>query len=194
MFQGPELFSKWVGESERAVRKVFKRARQAAPSIIFFDELDAIGGERNLSSSGSNVQERVLAQLLTELDGVEPLDNVTVVAATNRIDRIDPALLRPGRLDRIIYVPLPDEKTRKEILNIQLKKTCITKSVSVDEIVRFTEGYSGAEIIAVCQEAALFALEESLEAEAVTRRHFLMALTRVLPRTPKTLLDLYKNF
>lgn len=110
-----------MGESERAVREVFRKARQVAPSVIFFDEIDALGGERS-SGSSTSVQERVLAQLLTELDGVTPLGDVTVLAATNRPDRIDKALLRPGRLDRIVYVPLPDEETRREIFKIKLCK------------------------------------------------------------------------
>lgn len=118
---GPELFSKWVGESEKAVREVFRKARQVAPSVIFFDEIDALGGERS-SGSTTSVQERVLAQLLTELDGVTPLGDVTILAATNRPDCIDKALLRPGRLDRIVYVPLPDENTRSEILKLKLSK------------------------------------------------------------------------
>lgn len=118
---GPELFSKWVGESEKAVRDVFKKARQVAPSIIFFDEIDALGGERS-SGSSTSVQERVLAQLLTEMDGVSPLGDVTVLAATNRPDRIDKALLRPGRLDRLVYVPLPDMETRREIFRLKLAK------------------------------------------------------------------------
>lgn len=121
MLIGPELFSKWVGESERAVREVFRKARQVAPSVIFFDEIDALGSERT-SGASSSVQERVLAQLLTELDGVTPLGDVTILAATNRPDRIDKALLRPGRLDRIIYVPLPDRETRQEIFKIKLQK------------------------------------------------------------------------
>lgn len=120
-FEGPELFSKWVGESERAVREVFRKARNVAPSIIFFDEIDALGSERT-SGSTTSVQERVLAQLLTELDGISPLNNVIILAATNRPDRIDKALLRPGRLDKIIYMPLPDESTRCEILDIKLAK------------------------------------------------------------------------
>lgn len=116
------MFSKWVGESERAVREIFRKARQVAPSVIFFDEIDALGGERSSGSSTASVQERVLAQLLTELDGVTPLGDVTILAATNRPDRMDKALLRPGRLDRIVYVPLPDEHTRREIINIKFKR------------------------------------------------------------------------
>lgn len=194
--KGPELFSKWVGESERAVREVFRRARQVAPAIIFFDELDALGGERGSGGSGggSNVQERVLAQLLTEMDGVTALGNVTVVAATNRPDRIDKALLRPGRLDRIVYVPLPDTNSRKQIFDIQLKKMPISDDLNVNYLVQKTEGYSGAEVLAVCHEAALKALEENISAQFVTQNHFDVALEIVTPRTPPSLLKLYNDY
>ncbi|XP_012283785.1 spermatogenesis-associated protein 5 [Orussus abietinus] len=194
--KGPELFSKWVGESEKAVREIFRKARQVAPSIIFIDEIDAIGGERQSSSanSGSNVQERVLAQLLTELDGVTALGNVTLVAATNRPDRIDKALLRPGRLDRIVYVPLPDSETRLEIFNIKLKRMPVTEDVNVQDLVELTEGYSGAEVQAICHEAAMKALEENLEATIVGKEHFKAALSIVTPRTSGSLIRMYKNY
>lgn len=172
-FQGSELFSKWVGESEKAVQAIFRKARQVAPCVIFFDEIDSLGGERGTSSGSSNVHERVLAQILVEIDGIEALKDVTIVAATNRPDRIDQvfflicrqiiiffsvsiiicivycipkALLRPGRLDRIIYVPLPDEDTRKEILRIRFKKMPVDSQVDIDELAELTEGYSGAEV------------------------------------------------
>lgn len=183
-----------MGESEKAVREVFRRARLAAPSIVFFDELDALGGERSSVSGGSNVQERVLAQLLVELDGVEPLGNVSVIGATNRPDRIDPALLRPGRLDRIVYVPLPDKKTRQEIFSIQLKKTPVSADVDVAMLVEKTEGYSGAEVIASCHEAALMALEEDLEASFVSMKYFLNALIVVTPRTSQYLMNIYEKY
>lgn len=196
--KGPELFSMWVGESERAVRELFRKARSVAPAIIFFDEIDAIGGERSQGSGGggggSSVNERVLAQLLTEMDGVTALDNVTIVAATNRPDMIDKALLRPGRIDRVIHVRLPDEETRREIFNLKLKSLPVAEDVSVDELVRLTEGYSGAEIQAICQEAALKTLEESLEAKSVEWRHVLDALVAVKPRTSKDLLELYERY
>lgn len=194
--KGPELFSKWVGESERAVREVFRRARQVAPAIVFFDELDALGGERGSGGGGggSNVQERVLAQLLTEMDGVTALGNVTVVAATNRPDRIDKALLRPGRLDRIVYVPLPDANTRRQIFDLQIKVMPISKELNVDYLVEKTEGYSGAEVLAVCHEAALKALEEDISAQIVTTQHFDLALQIVSPRTPPSLLKLYEDY
>ncbi|XP_017776347.1 PREDICTED: spermatogenesis-associated protein 5 [Nicrophorus vespilloides] len=189
--KGPELFSKWVGESERAVREVFRKARQVAPSIVFFDEIDALGGERNGGSS--SVQERVLAQLLTELDGVTPLGDVTILAATNRPDRIDKALLRPGRLDRIVYVPLPDEATRKDIFRIKLAKMP-TVDIDIDGLVAKTVGYSGAEVNAVCHEAAMMALEEDLSADKVMTHHFDAALDLITPRTPQSLLDIYDEY
>ncbi|XP_018340368.1 PREDICTED: spermatogenesis-associated protein 5 isoform X2 [Trachymyrmex septentrionalis] len=195
--KGPELFSKWVGESEKAVREVFRKARQVAPSIIFIDEIDALGGERGSSSggSGSNVQERVLAQLLTELDGVTALGSVTLVAATNRPDKIDKALLRPGRLDRIIYVGLPDEKTRREIFEIKLRHMNIAKEeVNIVELVSRTKDYTGAEIQALCHEAAMKALEEDINATLVTKEHFDAAFGAITPRTPDSLIKIYEDY
>ncbi|XP_011637023.1 spermatogenesis-associated protein 5 isoform X2 [Pogonomyrmex barbatus] len=194
--KGPELFSKWVGESEKAVREIFRKAKQVAPSIIFIDEIDAIGGERSSSSgsSGSNVQERVLAQLLIELDGVINLGSVSLVAATNRPDKIDKALLRPGRLDRIIYVKLPDEETRQEIFDIQLRNMPIAKEVNIAYLIRQTKGYTGAEIKAICDEAAMKALEEDLDAAVVTEKHFIAAFDAITPRTPDSLIKIYQDY
>ncbi|XP_062553273.1 ATPase family gene 2 protein homolog A isoform X2 [Armigeres subalbatus] len=191
--KGSELFSMWVGESERAVRELFRKARQVAPSIIFFDEIDAIGGERS-ADSGSSVKERVLAQILTEIDGVSALKNVKVIAATNRPDLIDKALMRPGRLDRIIYVGLPDSQTRREIFNIKFSKIPIATDVHINILVHSTEGYSGSEIEAVCQEAVLRALEESFEATEILQTHFEHALLVVKPRTSPELLQLYDEY
>lgn len=190
--KGPELFSKWVGESERAVRDLFTKARQVAPSIIFFDEMDAIGGERGAGEAG--VHERVLAQLLTELDGVVPLNSVTIVAATNRPDRMDRALLRPGRLDRLIYVPLPDFETRLQILELKLANMSISDDVNPHSISVRTEGFSGAELHALCHEAALRALERDLDCPAVTMEHFEDVLKNFKPRTPDSLLKVYAEF
>ncbi|KAG4072431.1 hypothetical protein HA402_004363 [Bradysia odoriphaga] len=189
--KGPELFSMWVGESERAVRDLFRKARQVAPAIIFFDEIDAIGGER---SSGSSVKERVLAQMLTEMDGVNVLNNVTIVAATNRPDLIDKALMRPGRIDRIVYVKLPDGTTRAEIFKIKLKNMPLEWDVDLEKLVERTDGYSGAEVQAVCQEAAMKALEDSIDAVVVSWKHFEKALEVVQPRTNSELLKLYENY
>ncbi|ALC39443.1 CG5776 [Drosophila busckii] len=194
--KGPELFSMWVGESERAVREVFRKARQVAPAIVFFDEIDAIGGERAEGSSagGSSVKERVLTQLLTELDGVEALQNVTIVAATNRPDMIDKALLRPGRIDRVCYVGLPEAAARREILDIKLRVMPLAENVLLDKLVERTAGYSGAELQAVCHEAALSALQESFEATCVEWQHFESALDTVQPRTSPELLKLYEEY
>lgn len=192
--KGPELFSKWVGESEQAVREVFRKARLAAPSVVFFDEIDALAVERGGSGGSHNVGERVLAQLLTEMDGVEVLENVVVVAATNRPDMIDKALLRPGRLDRVIYVPLPDVETRTEIIQLQLQKMPLAADVNKEELAKLTEGHSGAELVAVCKEAALAALEEDMNAEQVFHCHFLKSLSVVKPRTDKKVVEFYENY
>lgn len=192
--KGPELMNKYVGESERAVREVFRKARAVAPSVIFFDELDALAVQRGSSSDAGNVADRVLAQLLTEMDGIEQLKDVTILAATNRPDRIDKALMRPGRIDRIIYVPLPDAATRREIFSLQFHSMPISEDVDMDELVLQTDTYSGAEIIAVCREAALQALEEDIHARSILRRHFTRALSTVTPRIPESLSRFYDDY
>lgn len=191
--KGSDLFSMWVGESEKAVRDLFFKARQLSPCIVFFDEIDAIGGERS-AESGSSVKERVLAQILTEIDGVNVLKNVIIIAATNRPDLIDKALMRPGRLDRIVYVRLPDAETREEIFKIKLTKIPISDNVNVDELIRRTDGYSGAEIEAVCKEAALKALEDSFDIHEIEMKYFIKALETVQPRTSSELLQLYSDY
>ncbi|XP_077878276.1 ATPase family gene 2 protein homolog A isoform X6 [Ictidomys tridecemlineatus] len=192
--KGPELMNKYVGESERAVREIFRKARALAPSIIFFDELDALAVERGSSLGAGNVADRVLAQLLTEMDGIEQLKDVTILAATNRPDRIDKALMRPGRIDRIIYVPLPDAATRREIFNLQFHAMPISNEVDLDELILQTHTYSGAEIIAVCREAALLALEENIKANCIMKRHFTQALSTVAPRIPESLRRFYEEY
>ncbi|XP_067624191.1 ATPase family gene 2 protein homolog A [Eurosta solidaginis] len=193
--KGPELFSMWVGESERAVREVFRKARQVAPAIVFFDEIDAIGGKRaDTGGSGTSVKERVLTQLLTEMDGVETLENVTIVGATNRPDMIDKALLRPGRFDRIVYVGLPDAAARRDIFRIKLQAMPVADELDVEMLVQRSEGYSGAEIQAACQEAALKCLEESFEAVHIKWAHFEYALQAIQPRTSPELLKLYDDY
>ncbi|XP_032148252.1 ATPase family protein 2 homolog isoform X3 [Sapajus apella] len=191
---GPELMNKYVGESERAVRETFRKARAVAPSIIFFDELDALAVERGSSLGAGNVADRVLAQLLTEMDGIEQLKDVTILAATNRPDRIDKALMRPGRIDRIIYVPLPDEATRREILKLQFHSMPISNDVDLNELILQTDSYSGAEIVAVCREAALLALEEDIQANFIMKRHFTQALSIVTPRIPESLRRFYEDY
>jgi len=160
--RGPELLSKWVGESERAVREVFRRARQAAPCVVFFDEIDALAPVRGLSAD-SMVTERVVSQLLTELDGLAPLSGVVVLAATNRIDIVDPALLRAGRFDKLIYVPLPDAKARAEILRIHLRGKPVAQDVDVEKIAELTDGFSGADLASVVNTAVSIVLQEFLD-------------------------------
>ena len=190
--KGPELFNKYLGESERAVREVFRKARLSAPTIVFFDEIDALGLQRVGKESGAG--DKVLAQLLTELDGVESLDGVIVIAATNRPDIIDPALVRPGRIDRLIHVPLPDEHTRSEIFGIQFRTMPVEESLSVKSLVTITEGYSGAEICAVCHEAGLLALRENINATIVLQKHFDTAVNQVRPGTTKETIEFYNKF
>ncbi|MEM0287290.1 MAG: CDC48 family AAA ATPase [Nitrososphaerota archaeon] len=159
--RGPELLSKWVGESEKAVREVFRKARQAAPCIIFFDEVDALAPIRGVSSD-SMVTERVVSQLLTELDGIQPLSGVVVLAATNRIDMVDPALLRAGRFDKLIYVPLPDKVARLEILKIHSAGKPLAGDVNFERIADTTEGFSGADLASVMNTAVSLVLQEFL--------------------------------
>ena len=168
--KGPEIFSKWVGESEKAIREIFRKGRTAAPAIIFFDELDAIVPKRGLGYADSGASERVISQLLTEIDGIETLQNVLVIAATNRPDMLDPAVMRPGRFDRLIYVPSPDVDSLKEIFKIHAVSMPLSQDVILDELARKAQGYSGADIEAICREAAMNALREDVDATEVSRR------------------------
>jgi transitional endoplasmic reticulum ATPase len=179
--KGPEIFSKWVGESEKAIREVFRKGRTAAPAIIFFDELDAIVPKRGLGYADSGASERVISQLLTEIDGIETLQNVLVIAATNRPDILDPAVMRPGRFDRLIYVPSPDVDSLKEIFKIHAHSMPLSRDVDIDELARKAQGYSGADIEAICREAAMTSLRNDVEATEVTRRDFDEAMERVGP-------------
>ncbi len=165
--KGPELISKWVGESEKAIREIFRKARQVAPTVIFFDEFDSIAGVRSGGMScGSEVSDRIVNQLLTELDGIEELSGVAVIAATNRMDLIDPALLRPGRLDTIIEIGLPDLETRKEIFRIHTKNMPFKKSdKDLEKLAKLTEGFSGADIAGVCQQVGLRAIREKIKSK-----------------------------
>ena len=200
--KGPEFLSKWVGESEKAVREVFRKARQAAPSVIFLDEIDSIAPSRSSGTSDSHVTERVISQILTELDGLESLNSVIVIAATNRPDIIDPALLRPGRFDRLIEIGLPDEKGRLEILKIHAAKKPLADDINLEEIAKKTEKYSGADLSAIVNEAVMLAIRECVlqgksleEAQIcnykVEKKHFDEAMKKVQP-TAET--DLYKKF
>ncbi len=189
--RGPEVLSKWVGESEKAIRKVFQKARQAAPCIIFFDEIDSIAPRRGMYGGESGVTERLVNQLLAEMDGIEKLKNVVVIAATNRPDILDPALLRPGRFDRIVYVPPPDKNGRLEIFKVHTKKMPLADDVDLEKLAEMTEGYTGADIEAVCREAALNALREDPKAEKVHMRHFKKALEIISPSISSEDAELY---
>lgn len=178
--KGAELMDKWVGESERAVRELFRRAADAAPAMVFLDEVDALAPRRG-QSSDSGVADRVVAALLTELDGVEPLRDVIVVGATNRPELIDPALLRPGRLERVVYVPPPDSDARAAILRSSARNTPLADDVNIDEVAKTLEGYSAADCAALIREAALTAMRESLEARQVTNAHLQKAREAVRP-------------
>ena len=190
--KGPELLSKWVGESEKAVREIFKKARQVSPSIIFFDEVDAIAPKRG-ASADNNVTERVVNQLLTEMDGLEELKDVVVIAATNRPDMVDTALLRPGRFDRVILVGIPDTKTRLEILKIHTKYSPLDNTVDLEKIAEKTEGYVGADIESLVREAAIAALRENYEAKTITGKHFTEAMKKVHASVTKDIAKMYED-
>jgi len=166
--KGPELLSKWVGESEKGVREIFRKARQAAPCIIFFDELDAVAPRRGRSEGDAHVTERVISQMLTEMDGLEDLKGVVVIGATNRPDIIDEALLRPGRFDRILEVPFPDNEARKEILKIHTRRKPLDNTVDMDKLVELTNGSTGADIAAIVNAAAMSAIKEHIAAISQT--------------------------
>ena len=191
--KGPEIFNKYVGESERAIREVFRKARSAAPSIIFFDEIDALSPDRDgESTSAAN---HVLTSLLNEIDGVEELRGVVIVAATNRPDSIDPALLRPGRLDRHVYVGPPDFDARLQILKNCTKKFNIANtSVDLQSLATRTEGCSGAEVVLLCQEAGLAAIMENLQADQVGPEHFEAALAGISRGITEEMLEYYQAF
>jgi transitional endoplasmic reticulum ATPase len=178
--KGAELLSKWVGESERAVRELFRRAREAAPTLVFLDEIDALAPIRGQASDGGTT-DRVVAALLTELDGVESLRNVVVIGATNRPDLVDPAMLRPGRLERLVYVPPPDAEARAEILRAAAQNVPLAADVDLPRLAVELDGFSAADCAALIREAALAAMRESLEASTVTAAHVATARDRVRP-------------
>jgi transitional endoplasmic reticulum ATPase len=195
--RGPEVFSKWVGESEKAIREIFRKARMAAPSIIFFDEFDALVPARGMGGD-SRVTERVISQLLTEIDGLLTLQNVLVIAATNRPDIIDPAILRPGRFDRRVYVPPPNFEARLKILQIKTDGMPLDSSVNINALATRMEGYSGADIESVAREAAMYALRKNAESNIVTIKDFEAALedvpASITPQMEKWYQDMTKKF
>jgi len=199
--KGPELLSKWVGESERAVREVFRKARQAAPALIFFDEIDSIVPARGTGSE-THVTERVVSQFLTELDGLVELKEVVVVAATNRPDLVDRSLLRPGRFDRRIYIPMPNRDARRRIIDIYLSRMAVAGDVPAEWLAEITEDYSGADLEMLCREAGMLALREHIRPGArkeqiildeilVAKKHFQMAYEHIKPHLTKDMLAEY---
>jgi len=189
---GPEILSKWVGESERAIREIFRKARTVAPAIIFLDEIDSIAPARG-SRTDSGVTDRIVNQLLTEMDGIKPLRGVVVIAATNRPDLIDPALLRPGRFDRVIKVPPPDRRARLEILRIHTRRVPLAPDVDLEKLADMTIGYTGADLEALVREAVMLALREKLEAREVIMKYFLEALKIVKPSLSEDIMEKYQN-
>jgi transitional endoplasmic reticulum ATPase len=183
--KGPELISKWVGESEKGVREVFRKARQAAPCMVFFDELDAIAPRRSGSEGDAHVTERVISQMLTEMDGLEDLKGVVVIGATNRPDIIDEALLRPGRFDRLLEVPVPDKDSRKQIFQIHTRKKPLDSNVNLDRLVEMTDGMTGADIATIVNAAAMTAIKEHVSSKkdskklSILMKHFESALDKV---------------
>ncbi len=190
--KGPEIFSKWVGESEKAIREIFKKAKQVAPSVIFLDEIDAIAPKRGLYE-GARVTETVVNQLLTSIDGLEKMNDVVVIGATNRPDILDPSLLRPGRFDELILIGVPNIEAREEIFRIHTKNMPLAKDVDLDELAEVTEGYVGADIEAICREAAMTALRENINANIVNMEHFRKALKEVHPSVDKEMIEYYKE-
>ena len=193
--KGAEILSMYVGESERALREIFRKARSASPSIIFFDEIDAIASKRG--DKGSQGSLNVLTTLLNEMDGIEELKNVLVVAATNKPDVLDPALMRPGRLDNILYIGPPDLEARKEILKIWSSKSSVSQEVDIDKLASDTDGYSGAELVNICELAADAALDEEEEAgveQDITLRHFEHALSQVRRQITNSVIREYEQW
>lgn len=179
--KGPELLSKWVGESEQGVREVFRKAKQTAPTVIFFDEIDSIASTRSANDSDSGVTKRVVNQLLTEMDGLEELEDVAIIAATNRPDILDAGLMRPGRFDRHIKVDLPNEDARLSIFKVHTESMPLADDVSLEKLAKQTDGYVGADIEAVCRESAMLTLRNNLDAENVPYKYFKEALEKVKP-------------
>jgi len=189
--KGPEIMSKWVGESEKAIRKLFQKAKQVAPCIVFMDEIDAIAPRRG-GDSDTNVTERVVNQLLTSMDGLEEMDMVTVIAATNRPDIVDPAILRPGRFDSLMFIPVPDQEARRAILEIHTKAMPLAEDVDLGAITLRTDGFVGADIESLCREAGLNALREDEEACQVCMRHFENGLELVGPSIDSDIMRHYE--
>ncbi|MBS3794498.1 MAG: CDC48 family AAA ATPase [Candidatus Thorarchaeota archaeon] len=190
--KGPEIFNKYVGESEKAVREIFKKARQTAPCVLFFDEIDAVMGHRSMRDE-TGVSKRIVNQFLAELDGMQSLQNVLVVGATNRADILDPAVLRPGRFDSVVYVPPPDEDARVEIFEVHTRDMPLTEDVDLRELAKMTKGFSGADIEGLCREAAMTAVRKDWKAKPVEMKHFKSAMDEVKPSISAEDKERYKS-
>jgi len=200
--KGPSLLSMWVGKSEEGVRKIFERARQVAPCIIFFDEIDSLAGKRGMES-GTKVTERVLNQILAEMDGLEDLNDILIIGATNRPDMLDTAILRPGRFDKILLINAPEEEGRLNILKIHTKNMPIgdaknifdekEKDELLKELAKQTDGYTGADLESLTREAAMLALRENIESNKVLKKHFEKALDKIKPSVTKNTISIYKK-
>ncbi|MHB8548936.1 MAG: VCP-like ATPase [Thermoplasmataceae archaeon] len=190
--KGPEVLSKWVGESEKAVREIFKKAKQASPCIVFLDEIDSIAPRRG-SYGDSGVTERIVNQLLTSLDGIEALQGVVVIAATNRPDMIDTALLRAGRFDKLVYIPAPDRESRLRVLQVHTKKMPLASDVDLETIADETEGYVGADLENLCREAGMVAFREDIDASEIKQKHFMEAMKGVRPSVDSDVISFYQN-
>jgi transitional endoplasmic reticulum ATPase len=192
--KGPEVFSKWVGESEKAIREVFRKARMSSPAIIFFDEIDSLVPRRGSGFGDSGASDRVISQLLTEIDGIASLQDVVVLAATNRPDIVDPAVMRPGRFDRLIYVSEPKKEGRLEIFKIHTKDMPLKKGVNLQELAQNSKGYSGADIESICREAAMVSLRKDINSNIVAYEDFQDALKKIGPSISPDMEKWYKSF
>ncbi len=191
--KGPEIMSKWVGESEKAVREIFKKAKQVSPCIVFLDEIDAIAPARGTGNGDSNVTERIVNQLLTSIDGLESLENVITLAATNRPDIVDSALLRPGRFDRHLHIPAPDEHTRLKILQVHTARMPLHEDVTLASIANETIGFSGADLRALCREAGMVLIRSKDSDNLIKMRHFQAALDLVHPSITEAVVKYYDD-
>jgi len=191
LVRGPELINKWVGESERGIRKIFEKARQASPTIIFFDEIDSIAPRRGMET-GAKVTERMVNTLLSEIDGLQELSDVVVIAATNRPDMMDPALLRPGRFDRTILTTVPNEKSRLEIFKIHTYKMPLAKDVDLKKLAKETINFVGADIENLCREAGILALRADLKAKEIPMKYFNEVLKKISPSLTQEQMEAYK--
>ncbi|MHA1822029.1 MAG: CDC48 family AAA ATPase [Promethearchaeota archaeon] len=192
--KGPEVLSKWVGESEKAIREIFRKAKSASPCIIFIDEIDSIAFPRGTSAADSHVSDRVLSQLLTELDGLEASEDIVFIGATNLPHMIDLALLRPGRIDRLCYVRAPNDKDKKEIFKIFTRNMPLDQDVDIDKLVDLVVDYTGADIESLCREAAIMALRENIRADKVKMNHFIKAAKKIIPSVSKDVVESYEKF